>query len=125
MRLPGVRIGDVIVLVICVCILVFGAFRLYAGRSGELSVQIQCGDGEWMYPLSAEIDLDIGGPLGTTSVHIHDGAAWISDSPCRDKVCVKMGRADSLHGWIACLPNKVFIRITAGGGSGDVDGIVF
>ncbi len=127
MRFLGIRKGDILILLICSAILIFGAFRIFEGSSGDLSVDIKTAEGHWVYPLSENLDIEAGGPLGFTSVHIEDDEVWVSDSPCRDKICVKMGRTGSLHGWIACLPNRVFIRIIPSGTAeeGDIDGVTF
>jgi hypothetical protein len=53
------------------------------------------------------------GPLGETVVEVRDGAARVVESPCRDKVCVKMGVVRDPGDWAACLPNRVVVRVDA------------
>jgi hypothetical protein len=89
------------------------ASSLYAfgnrGTGGE--VLIEASGERWIYQLGEEGTKPVSGPLGITIVRIGDGAAWIEDSPCRDKLCVASGRISKPGQWIACLPNKVFLRI--------------
>jgi hypothetical protein len=66
-----------------------------------------------VYPLDARQELSVSGPLGETRVIVEDGGAYVADSPCRDKLCLAMGKVSRRGGWIACLPNRVFVRIDA------------
>lgn len=88
-------------------------FSWYAyGHVGEKPiVYIQGDKNAWVYPLDSDRDLEIDGPLGKTQVHIKDKTVHVTDSPCRDKVCVYAGTILKKGDWIACLPNRVFIRI--------------
>jgi hypothetical protein len=80
---------------------------------------ISDGKDEWLYPLDASRDVEVPGPLGTTVVEIKDGNARVLDSPCPNKTCIAAGEI-SLNGqWLACLPNRVFVRIEGGPSDGD------
>ena len=54
------------------------------------------------------------GPLGKTLVEIRDGRARIVASPCANKLCVNAGSIALTGHIIACIPNKVVVRITGG-----------
>ncbi|MBN2510774.1 MAG: NusG domain II-containing protein [Spirochaetales bacterium] len=127
MRFQLVRPGDVFVILFSLVLLAAAWGSLYRGSDDPVLVRIMSPEGEWLYSLDTETDLLIPGDLGTTAVHIHGGEAWVSDSPCRDKVCVSMGKVSSLHGWIACLPNRVFIQVVPAHSTGEaeVDGVSF
>ena len=122
-----VRPGDIIVILFSIGALVWAGLAFTGGSADSVLVKIQSPRGEWLYSLDTETDLLIPGDLGDTAVHIHGGEAWVSDSPCRDKVCVLMGKVSALHGWIACLPNRVFIQVVPGNAdsNGEVDGVSF
>ncbi len=98
------------------------AYSYADGGTGRVS--IASGKNEWIYPLNVDREIDVRGPLGDTRVEIADGTARIVDSPCRDKVCVRMGRLDRTGDWSACLPNGVLVRIV-GGGSDEVDAATY
>jgi len=51
------------------------------------------------------------GPLGTTEVRIEEGKVWVAYSPCPDKVCLEMGSIPDNLGFIACIPNRVVLRL--------------
>jgi hypothetical protein len=56
------------------------------------------------------------GPLGETVVVISGGKARVEDSPCPDKLCVHMPAISKPGQWIACLPNRVFVRVRGSSG---------
>jgi hypothetical protein len=101
-------------------VLVLGTSLLVLNRqSGTRYVQITGESGEWIAPLDKDAEYEIPGPLGLTHVHIHDGKAAIIDSPCKNKLCILAGAISEPNQWVACLPNKVFMRITSSGGKDD------
>ncbi len=55
--------------------------------------------------------LSLEGPRGTTQVHIQGGKVWVAYSPCPDKVCLEMGNIPDNGGFIACIPNRVVLRM--------------
>jgi hypothetical protein len=95
-----------------------------AGGAGEAVVVVEAPGRSWAYPLSAEVELDVPGPLGSTHVSIHGGAAAVTDSPCTNKICIAMGHVAHTGAWIACLPNRVFVRIE-GRQAAEVDKVAF
>ena len=125
MKAMGLKWGDVLVFLLCVGVVGGGTWLLFAETSQELRIQVRAGDREWVYPIDEELDLEFQGPLGVSHVHIHGGEAWMSDSPCRDKICIHAGRISTIHGWIACLPNQVFLRVIGGDEDGEIDAISF
>ena len=67
----------------------------------------------YVLPLDKDRTLALQGPLGRTSIEIRDHKVRITDSPCRNKLCIQQGWVAS--GTIICLPNRV--TITVGGHS--------
>lgn len=51
------------------------------------------------------------GPLGETLVRIEDGHACVVSSPCRNQVCIGMGRITRSGQMLACVPNGILVRI--------------
>jgi hypothetical protein len=103
---------------IALCLLVIGVFSVYAysGRSGSGDVVIEASGVQWIYPLSVDRREAIHGPLGDTIVVIRKGRALVEDSPCPDKLCVHMPAISKPGQWIACLPNRVFVRVRGSSG---------
>ncbi len=95
-------------------------------RSGEAMVEVEAAGQKYVLPLSVDTDLVLEGPVGKTVLEIHDGVAAVTHSDCRDNICVAAGGISHSSEWIACLPNRVFIRITGGKSSeGGADAVAF
>ncbi|MCX7786883.1 MAG: NusG domain II-containing protein [Spirochaetes bacterium] len=124
-----IRVFDIGAILISISVLGAFSYHVYADRGGEAVVYIQNQSKVWIYPLSKEQELDIPGPLGSTHIHIKDGAAFVENSPCRDKICIHMGRIARNGEWVACLPNRVFLQVqgkTGNNGPGEeVDASTF
>jgi len=101
---------------IVVAVLVVGGFSLRAYSESEAGsqVRIQTATNEFVYPLEQDLDLEIEGPLGITHVEIDDGRVRVTESPCREKICIAAGWVSQSGEWIACLPNRVFLRVEGG-----------
>jgi hypothetical protein len=101
-------------LAILLSVAAVGAFSVFAyagrGKSGDVVV-IEASGQRWLYPLGQSRREEVLGPLGVTVVVIKDGKAAVVDSPCPDKLCVHMAAVSKPGQWIACLPNRVFVRV--------------
>lgn len=118
---------DIVVFAVAGAVIV--AFSLFAvGQGGPGStVEVKSDAGTFIYSLEDERELFFTGPLGDTVVEIGDGSVRFTESPCRDKICIAAGALAEAGQWAACLPNRVFIRVTgdpAADGSG-VDATAF
>ena len=51
------------------------------------------------------------GPLGNTLIQVKPGEARIIDSPCPDKICVRMGWIKLPGQSAICIPNRVILSI--------------
>ncbi|MFW6138771.1 MAG: NusG domain II-containing protein [Spirochaetota bacterium] len=71
------------------------------------------------YSLEENRQVRVDGPLGITRVVIKEGEAWVGFSPCKQKICVKMGRISRAGEQIVCLPNRVIVEVKGGGKSVD------
>ena len=121
---PSLKPGDWLVLIFSIGIVFALVFHSVGGSGSELRVYIEGSTDSWIYPLDAEVELAVKGPLGETHIHIHDGSVRVSDSPCEEKICMAAGAISSPGSFIACLPNRVLIRIV-GQEEGGVDGLAF
>jgi len=108
------KIGDwlVVVLAIAVSALFTSAAADRARQGGY--VEIKSAEETLLYSLSEDREVEVSGPIGTTHVHVIDGRAHITDSPCRDKICITTGWVEQGGDWAACLPNRVFVSIRGG-----------
>lgn len=94
-------------------IITVGSFvYAYGGGHQSSHLIVQAAGDEWVYPLDTPAELEFEGPLGTTRVQIQDGGARVVSSPCRDKICILAGRLYEGGDWTACLPNRIFLKIS-------------
>ncbi len=101
------------------------SIQVYARSGSELSVVIGGTEGEWIYPLDGDRTLEIAGPSGTSVVEIREGHVHMLSSPCKNQTCVAAGAIASEGQWLACLPNKVFVRIEGMGKDEQLDAAVY
>jgi hypothetical protein len=107
----SLRAGDALAVAVSAAVTVFFFWYAYAGQTGQRRLYIQEESQTLVYPLSADREVSVSGPLGETHILIRGGSACVADSPCRDKLCLSMGYISRGGGWIACLPNRVFLRV--------------
>lgn len=74
-------------------------------------------------PLDRDQAYRIQGLRGRVVVVVENGTVRVAESRCRDQVCVRSGRADSVGEAIACVPNGVVVTIVEGGRD-DLDAVV-
>lgn len=88
-------------------------YLLFAGGKGEGNVAVVCVNGveTGRYPLDQNGRYPLNG--GSNILIIEDGAAWLEDADCPDKLCVRQGKVHLDGQVITCLPNKLTITICA------------
>jgi hypothetical protein len=114
------KLLDVSAIVLSLLVISGFSVAAYAGKAAARDVVIEASGSKWIYPLDTDRQERIPGPLGDTVVVIKGGTAFVEDSPCPDKLCVHMPAISQPGQWIACLPNRVFMRVR-GGSAADID----
>lgn len=105
------RAGDYVIIFGSLFAIVFMFYRSFIASSSGLYVEITGESFKASYDIREERVLDVEGPLGTTRVIIRGGETWIEDSPCPDKLCVKMGKIKREGAQVICLPNRVVVEL--------------
>lgn len=104
------RFFDFILLFIfsfCIAVSFFLAGKKTSGKM--LSVKTM--EGEFVYPLNKNAELEFKGNIGITHVVIRDGQAWVTESACENKNCIFMGKLSRSGDFAACLPNGVILTV--------------
>lgn len=83
------------------------------------SVEISSPGGTTVVPISEDGRLTVEGASGPVEVEISDGTVRVAESGCPDQICVHTGAVSHAGATIACVPNRVVIRIRGG----EVDGL--
>jgi hypothetical protein len=106
-----IKPGDIAIIGISIIIIGLFTFFAYRDRGNNLRIHIHTAEEEWVFPINQEETLTIEGPLGETVIRIEEESVRVLSSPCKQKTCIAAGRISRAGSWIACLPNRVFIRI--------------
>ena len=116
-----------LVLMGAVCALAMVLFALNGWGRGPGTTVSGVADGTpWgPHPLSVRQSLRFTGPLGETVVVIAEGAARIESSPCRQQICVKAGRVRRPGDLVACVPNRIVLRVDADPSRSGLDGVTW
>ena len=88
-------------------------YLLFAGGKNDGNVAVVCVNGveTGRYPLVQNSRYELNG--GSNILIIENGAAWLEDANCPDKLCVRQGRVHLDGQVITCLPNKLTVTIRA------------
>jgi hypothetical protein len=105
------KAGDWVLFLVGGVLVVFVFYNdsLYAPAGKE--VVITAGSSTAAYDLGVDRTVLVEGPLGQTEIVIAGGRVWVEDSPCRDKICVQMGKKKRTGEQIVCLPNRVVVEV--------------
>lgn len=102
---------DFLFIILSLSVLVTSIF--YARNTGyeqpRLIVETQ--EGQWIYSLEIDSVYEFSGPMGITQVEVKDGKVKIVSSPCKNKTCEIATPISEFGQWIACMPNRVSLRI--------------
>ena len=119
------RWGDLFIALLSIgCVFFFG-YKAYAGAESASAVRVTAGGDILLYPLHQDRIVTIAGPIGETRMEIRDQQVRVVQSPCSEKICVKMGWISKAGDWIACLPNRVMILIVGDQEQEAVDATVY
>ena len=108
--------GDWLVILVLLGVSLAGIVWV-ATAPGGTHVVVTCGEQTcFISPLDQLHSVDLDGPLGLTHLVIDDQGARITDSPCPRKTCISMGLAKHTGDLLACVPNRILVRIDSPAG---------
>lgn len=81
-----------------------------AGAEGGSAV-INGPGGQTTVPLSSDADYHIAGAVSEVIVRVSGGSVCVVDSGCPGQTCVHTGGISAAGEVIACVPNRVVVRI--------------
>lgn len=67
-----------------------------------------------VYSLNKNQTIEIKQDKSINKITIKDGHVQMSDSTCKNQICVKTGEISNTSQSIVCLPNKVMVEIIRG-----------
>jgi len=119
--MTALRPFDIPFVLLATAITIGSTLLVYGNSAGTARVVVEAGNREWVYSLENDETVLVTGPLGISTIAIHDGKVHFEDSPCANQVCVASGTIERPGQWIACLPNAVFVRIEGSPGEDEPD----
>ncbi len=104
-----------LLLMVAAALLLF-VLPLDGGRERGGSVVVEGAGGfEETMSLTEDGELVVPGPKGDTIVMVEAGRVRIDSSPCRQHICVGMGRISAPGSSIVCVPNQVVVTVLGEG----------
>ncbi len=101
--------NDIIIISIIVLIAVFLlVFMNYSKKQGNVIIVTIDDEIYETYDLNQDITVNL--HTGNTLV-IKDNTAYVSESNCRDKICINQGKISIVGETIICLPHKLVIEV--------------
>jgi hypothetical protein len=107
--------GDWLVVVLLLSASLIGMAMVAATPRGTSVVVTSSGQTCFIAPLDQPRSVDIQGPLGMTHLVIDEHGAQITSSPCPHKICISMSPIRRSGEILACVPNRVLVRIDSHG----------
>lgn len=113
-----------IILVITLSILAMGALNFFVYAHTGTTVEIELDGKSYAKYELAQINsgksIEIRSELGYNIVAMSKDGVRVIDADCPDKLDVLQGKINKRNQSIICLPHRLVIRITGGGGETDV-----
>jgi hypothetical protein len=106
-----IKVIDVLTILLSLMAIMAVSLRVYGQSSQDPVVLVTSPEGDWIFPLSTEAVLSVGGPPGGCVVSFEPGAVRVLRSDCPEQICVRTGSISRPGQWIACVPHRVFIEI--------------
>jgi hypothetical protein len=104
-------LGDKILIAFVVLVNAFLFMKMGVGTAGDWVVIEMNQQEVSRHRLSENRVIPVKGKLGITEVEIINGKARIRHSPCKNKICIKAGDIQYADRLIACIPNRIVVRV--------------
>lgn len=119
--IKDIKKGDIFLLVIFVAaalLIAFSPFLQCRGSSGKhsqplvLKIRIS-GELYGTYDLNKNQSIQIQNQYGSNTLSIQSGTVSMTESDCRNQICVQTGPIEAPGQMIVCLPHELIAEITA------------
>jgi hypothetical protein len=110
------KAGDWLVVLILLTVSLAGIIRVAISPGGTRVVVTRGDQVSFTAPLDQPRKVALDGQLGQTLLVIDDRGVRITESPCPRKICIAMGTARQTGDLLACVPNRILVRIDSPAG---------
>ena len=102
--------GDIILIVVVLLLVALTIFFALRSDADEADVYV---DGKLVYKLDLQKDASVEILDGKMHIEVQNGKVFVSESDCKNQLCVHASPIGKEGGVIVCLPNKVVIQIVS------------
>lgn len=103
--------GDWLIVVISIIAIIF-LFQQFWRLEQPSSLKIRLGDKiVGTYDLNQVRELKFNGPIGVSTISIHEGKVRFKQSPCHNQYCVHQGWLNHAGQVAICIPNQISIQL--------------
>jgi hypothetical protein len=103
--------GDWLIILVLLGASLLGIAIVASAPAGARVLVTAEGDLTFSASLDQRRQFAVAGPLGKTQLTIDDSGVRVLSSPCPRKICMNMGPARGTADLIACVPNRILVRI--------------
>jgi hypothetical protein len=113
--------GDKVIIILVIMLALFAVFQRYIFSKTKSEDVVVKSDGVTVQQRSLEITgtFTIKSKEGQLTFIVQDKKVKVTESTCKDKLCIKQGWISRTGESIVCLPNRITITITGGDESVD------
>lgn len=106
--MPNIKKGDIVIICSVIATFILSIVLLVPfSKQGSRVIVKQ--DNKVIYEQSINVDNIF--DTGTNTIVIEDGAVYIKDATCKNRICINTGKISKKGESIVCLPNKVIVEI--------------
>ena len=105
------KVLDIVIIIMALVLVIFAVSFLRDNFGKGSYVKISTPNADYIYTLQENTQISVEGVLGKSVISINEGRAYFDSSACDNKLCVHSSPISDSTGFIACLPNKVFLTI--------------
>ncbi len=106
-KIADYGIAGILFLIIVLSII----FTFKNGITQGSMLEITTAKETFLFSLSTNRIINLNGPIGETIVQINNSTVDVLESPGRLQICVKAKPISRQSQWLACLPNRIFLKI--------------
>ncbi len=117
---PRPTLSDLAIIIVSAAV-ALASLGLAANGRGRPILEVKTPKGSFLEPLERDAEYSFEGDLGATVVKVSGGRALVLSSPCANQLCVHSQPIGKPGDWIACLPNRVMLRVRGGSEEAKVD----
>lgn len=110
------KVWDIVLVVILLALVALTLYFALSPAVGEYAEIYLDGELKSRVPLSEDAMIE----LEHLNVRVKDGAVFVEDADCPDKICERRGAISRAGETIVCLPNRVVVKVT---GESEVEAI--